>query len=163
MWLDKIVFSYHQKMTPFTILNVFIWHNCWLLNCFHYLIKPILTFNRIEGKLWTIISCEQFETKIYIFSLLVCLCNLSPVNVFSHRPAFQSLMVLSADPDSIRPCSGKITTAHTAAVCPCCKQAEICLCHTARSYLYLFQLQRCNHYIRTNVYRSHCHRKQTFN
>lgn len=93
------------------------------------------------------------------YSLLVCLCKLSPVNVFSHRPAFQSLMVLSADPDSIRPCSGTITTAHTAAVCPYCKQAEIWLCHTARSYVYLFQLQRCNHFIHTNVYRSHCHRK----
>uniref|UniRef100_A0A4W6EHU7 Uncharacterized protein n=1 Tax=Lates calcarifer TaxID=8187 RepID=A0A4W6EHU7_LATCA len=43
----------------------------------------------------------------------------SPVNVFSHRPAFQSLMVLSADPVSMRPCSGNMTTAHTAAAWPC--------------------------------------------
>lgn len=42
----------------------------------------------------------------------------SPVKVFSQRPAFHSLMVLSADPVSIRPCSGRMTTAHTAAVCP---------------------------------------------
>lgn len=42
----------------------------------------------------------------------------SPSNVFSQRPAFQSFMVLSADPDNIRPCSGKMTTAHTAAEWP---------------------------------------------
>lgn len=42
----------------------------------------------------------------------------SPTNVFSQRPAFHSLIVLSADPVSIRPCSGNITTAHTAAVWP---------------------------------------------
>lgn len=44
--------------------------------------------------------------------------SVSPVNVFSHRPAFQSFMVLSADPDSMRPCSGRMSTAHTAAVWP---------------------------------------------
>lgn len=42
----------------------------------------------------------------------------SPVNVVSQRPAFQSFMVLSADPESIRPCSGKIITAQTAAEWP---------------------------------------------
>lgn len=45
--------------------------------------------------------------------------SVSPVNVLSQRPAFHSLIVLSADPDSIRPCSGRMITAHTAAVWPC--------------------------------------------
>lgn len=42
-----------------------------------------------------------------------------PVNVLSHLPAFHSLIVLSAEPVNINPCSGSIFTAHTAAVWPC--------------------------------------------
>lgn len=39
-----------------------------------------------------------------------------PEKVLSHLPAFHSLIVLSADPVSIKPCSGNIFTAQTAAV-----------------------------------------------
>lgn len=39
-----------------------------------------------------------------------------PEKVLSHLPAFHSLIVLSADPVSIKPCSGSIFTAQTAAV-----------------------------------------------
>ena len=39
-----------------------------------------------------------------------------PEKDLSHLPAFHSLIVLSADPVSIKPCSGNIFTAQTAAV-----------------------------------------------
>lgn len=42
----------------------------------------------------------------------------SPLNVFSHRPAFHILMVLSAEPVRRMPCSGSMATAHTAAEWP---------------------------------------------
>lgn len=41
-----------------------------------------------------------------------------PLNVISHLPALHSLIVLSADPVNMKPCSGIIPTAHTAASCP---------------------------------------------
>lgn len=41
------------------------------------------------------------------------------MKVLSQRPAFHSLMLLSAEPESMRPCSGRMSTAHTAAEWPC--------------------------------------------
>lgn len=58
-----------------------------------------------------------------------CLRKL-PVNVLSHCPAFQSMMVLSADPDSMSPCSGNMATAHTAAEWPCSVIMHFSLSHT---------------------------------
>lgn len=70
-----------------------------------------------------------------------------PVNVLSHLPAFHSLMVLSAEPVNINPCSGSIITAHIAAVWPCKITTLLGLSESNSGYLlyiHVEELHTCN-------------------
>lgn len=78
--------------------------------------SPFKFENSLKNYLWKLQSGNiQIRNMWYSESILV---GDLPVNVCSHLPAFHSLIVLSAEPVNINPCSGNIFTAQTAAVWP---------------------------------------------